>query len=326
MVVETQSRVYASSALDKGPSYYEYSTYKLAYGDIDNYTVLEPIGRGKYSQVFKGRAKKKDLCIIKVLKPVREKKVCREAKILHTLRDTPSVVQMIDMVKDRVSGTRSFIFKYQVHVDTRSLFKELQVADIRYYIGTLLRALDRIHSMGIMHRDIKPHNLIINPETKEIRIIDWGLAEYYLPGTHYSVGVASMHFKAPELLVGQKYYDYSLDIWSLGCVLCEILFSRTPMFNGSSNEDQLVKIVKVLGTDDLALYLKKQEILLPLSTTQQLKSCPRNKEWPRTNALALTKEEKKDLLELVEGMLKYNHQERLTAKECLALPFFSKAN
>lgn len=321
--VETQSRVYAMRALERGSSYYGYETYKLVYGDIDNYSVQELVGRGKYSTVFRGKTKEKKTCIIKVLKPIKEKKICREAKILHTLKGIPSIVQILDIVRDKVTGTKSFIFAYQRHTETRSLFPQFTLDDIRYYMRVLLEALDTIHSMGIMHRDIKPHNLIIDGETREIKIIDWGLAEYYLPNTYYSVGVASLHFKAPELLVGQKYYDYSLDIWSLGCVLSEIIFNQVPMFNGRTNEDQLLKIVKVLGTDDLHKYIKSQNLHLSSNLLPHIKILPPHRNLPSIKPdLYIEKKDKDNLLQLINGMLIYNHQERLTARECLNLPFF----
>ena len=72
--------------------------------------------------------------------------------------------------------------------------------------------------MGIMHRDVKPHNIIIDHKKRELRLIDWGLAEFYVPGQEYNVRVASRYFKGPELLVDNLLYDYSLDIWSLGCM------------------------------------------------------------------------------------------------------------
>jgi casein kinase II subunit alpha len=70
-----------------------------------------------------------------------------------------------------------------------------------------------------MHRDVKPHNIIINPKTKELTLIDFGLAEYYVPGQKYKVKVASRPFKPPELLLGYTTYDYSLDMWCAGCAL-----------------------------------------------------------------------------------------------------------
>lgn len=72
--------------------------------------------------------------------------------------------------------------------------------------------------MGIIHRDVKPHNIIIDHKKRELRLIDWGLAEFYFPNQEYNVRVASRYFKGPELLLDNMLYRYSLDIWSLGCM------------------------------------------------------------------------------------------------------------
>jgi len=87
----------------------------------------------------------------------------------------------------------------------------------------ILEGLEFCHSMGIMHRDIKPHNIMIDHNSKKLRIIDWGLAEFYHPKQDYNCRVASRYFKGPELLLGYRFYDYSLDIWSLGCMLAGIV-------------------------------------------------------------------------------------------------------
>lgn len=92
-------------------------------------------------------------------------------------------------------------------------------------------------------------------EEKEVKIIDWGLSEFYFPGKDYNVRVASRYFKSPELLLNYNYYDYSLDIWSLGCMFAGIIFQKEPFFMGNNNQDQLEKITKVLGTEGLIEYI-----------------------------------------------------------------------
>ena len=74
-----------------------------------------------------------------------------------------------------------------------------------------------------MHRDVKPGNVMINARTRQLRLIDWGLAEFYHPGQSYHVRVGSRYYKSPELLVGFRRYDYSLDMWSVGCMFASMV-------------------------------------------------------------------------------------------------------
>ena len=104
--------------------------------------------------------------------------------------------------------------------------------------------------------------VMIDHEKRELRLIDWGLAEFYHAGREYNVRVASRYFKGPELLVDLQEYDYALDMWSLGCMVAGMIFRREPFFHGHDNYDQLVKIVKVLGTEELFRYLDAYDLEL----------------------------------------------------------------
>ena len=114
----------------------------------------------------------------------------------------------------------------RTHADFKVLYPTLTDYDIRYYIFELLKALDYCHSNGIMHRDVKPHNVMIDHSKRQLRLIDWGLAEFYHPGREYNVRVASRYFKGPELLVDLQEYDYQLDMWSLGCMFAGMIFRK----------------------------------------------------------------------------------------------------
>jgi casein kinase II subunit alpha len=116
-------------------------------------------------------------------------------------------------------------------VDFRSLIPEMADMEVRFYLYELLKviitikkALDFCHSRGIMHRDVKPQNIIVNPKKQVLKLIDWGLAEFYHMGQDYNVRVASRYFKGPELLVDYNYYDYSLDVWSTGAMFASMVF------------------------------------------------------------------------------------------------------
>jgi len=152
------------------------------------------VGRGKYSEVFEGiNVVNYQKCVIKVLKPVKKKKIKREIKILQNLSGGPNIVALLDVVRDNQVGTSftvkynsmcwrwcgsywyyqsktpSLIFEYVNNTDFRSLYPKFVDYDVRFYIFELLKALDFCHSKGIMHRDVKPHNVMIDHEKRKVR-------------------------------------------------------------------------------------------------------------------------------------------------------------
>lgn len=153
------------------------------YSEQQDYEVVRKIGRGKYSEVFAGvNVINNTKCVVKILKPVKKKKIKREIKILQNLCGGKNVIQLLDVVRDSQSKTPSLVFEFIDNLDFKTLYPTLSDYDIRYYMFELLKALDFSHANGIMHRDVKPHNVMIDHEKKELRLIDWGLAEFYHPG------------------------------------------------------------------------------------------------------------------------------------------------
>jgi len=248
----SRARVYADVNVHRPRDYWDYEALTVNWGDQEEYEVIRKIGRGKYSEVFEGiNVVNSTKCVIKILKPVKKKKIKREIKILQNMCGGTNIIQLLDVVRDPQSKTPSLIFEHVNNTDFKILYPTLTDYDIRYYIFELLKALDYCHSNGVMHRDVKPHNVMIDHEKRQLRLIDWGLAEFYHPGREYNVRVASRYFKGPELLVDLQEYDYSLDMWSLGCMFAGMIFRKEPFFHGHDNYDQLVKIAKVLGTEEL---------------------------------------------------------------------------
>lgn len=169
--------------------------------------------------------------VLKVLKPVKKSKIKREIKILKALNGHPGIIGLRDVVRDPASKSITLVtlalrqvFDHLDNVDFRSLISTTMTdLDIRFYLYELLKALDFCHSKGVMHRDVKPQNIIVNPHKRILKLIDWGLAEFYHMGQDYNVRVASRYFKGPELLVNYNYYDYSLDIWSTGAMFASMV-------------------------------------------------------------------------------------------------------
>lgn len=318
------SRVYADANESRGREWWDYDNLALQWGTQDHFEILQKVGRGKYSEVFEGvnmSTSTYDKCIIKVLKPVKKKKIKREIKILQNLMGGPNVVQLIDVVRDPQSKTPSIITEYIDNTDFKVLYPTFSDYDVRYYIFELLKALDFCHSRGIMHRDVKPHNVMIDHEKRKLRLIDWGLAEFYHPHTEYNVRVASRYFKGPELLVDFQEYDYSLDMWSLGCMFASMIFRKEPFFHGHDNYDQLVKICKVLGTDDFQVYLDKYKIELDSHYDVILGRYPR-KPWSRFVTPENQHFVSDEAIDFLDKLLRYDHQERLTAQEAQNHPYF----
>ncbi len=88
-----------------------------------------------------------------------------------------------------------------------------------------------------MHRDVKPSNIIFDEKTKKIKLIDWGLSEFYLEGQEYHTRVSSRPYKGPELLIAYKKYDFAMDLWSVGCMLGGYIFKKNYFFLGKDNDD-----------------------------------------------------------------------------------------
>nr|XP_028962677.1 casein kinase II subunit alpha-2-like isoform X1 [Malus domestica]XP_028962678.1 casein kinase II subunit alpha-2-like isoform X1 [Malus domestica] len=352
----SRARVYADVNVQRPRDYWDYESVTLQWGEQDDYEVVRKIGRGKYSEVFEGvNVTKNEKCVMKILKPVMKKKIKREMKILQNLCGGTNIVKLLDIVRDEHSKTPSLIFEYVNSADFKVLYPTLTDYDVRYYIYELLKALDYCHSQGIMHRDVKPHNVMIDHDLRKLRLIDWGLADFYHPGKEYNVRVASRHYKGPELLVDLQDYDYSLDLWSLGCMFAGMIFRKEQFFYGHDNQDQLVKIATVYFSslawnrkihlhDQIVMverwfwasgsYLtQKGKASLCLSFCQMmLKRCSciskaieqSRKPW----SIFINAENQHlvspEAIDFLDKLLRYDHQERLTAREAMAHAYFSQ--
>jgi len=185
---------------------------------------------------------------------------------------------------------------------------------VKFYIYQICRSLSYIHSLGICHRDIKPQNLLINPGTHELKLCDFGSAKVLVEGEANVSYICSRYYRAPELLFGAIEYTGAIDMWSSGCVMAELLLSQ-PIFAGESAIDQLVEIIKVLGTPS------RDEVNLMNPDYDDYKKFPVIKAKAWVNIFPSCQPV---VIDLISKMLLYSPNERIHPLVACTHPFFDE--
>ncbi|KAL0877848.1 hypothetical protein Bca101_027554 [Brassica carinata] len=237
----------------------------------DSYEKLEKIGQGTYSSVYKARDLEtgKIVAMKKVrfvnMDPESVRFMAREILILRKL-DHPNVMKLEGLVTSRLSSSLYLVFEYMEH-DLAGLaatpgikFSESQ---IKCYMQQLFRGLEHFHRRGILHRDIKGSNLLVNNEGV-LKIGDFGLANFYRGNGDMQLTsrVVTLWYRAPELLLGASEYGPAIDLWSAGCILAE-LFAGKPIMPGRTEVEQMHKIFKLCGSPSEDYW---RRATLPLAT------------------------------------------------------------
>jgi glycogen synthase kinase 3 beta len=185
---------------------------------------------------------------------------------------------------------------------------------LKLYCYQMFRGLAYIHGLGICHRDIKPQNILVNNSACQLRICDFGSAKQLIEGEPNISYICSRYYRAPELIFGNTSYTTALDVWSTGCVIGELLLNE-PLFPGDSNSDQLLEIIKVLGTptDEQVRSMNPalKEFVFPY-----IQPCP----WKKV----FKSEVDPLLLDLLSKVLTYSPQKRLHPLEALLHPYFDE--
>ncbi|CAL1412834.1 unnamed protein product [Linum trigynum] len=236
----------------------------------EDYVKLDKVGSGTYSNVYKARDRESGKIVaLKKVKldtsePESVKFMAREIMILQKL-DHPNIVKLEGIATSRLQYSLYLVFDF-MQTDLQTVIsryeRQLTEPQVKSYMQQLLSGLQHCHDKGILHRDIKGANLLID-KYGMLKIADFGLANYYStkPKRPLTSRVVTLWYRAPELLLGSTDYGVGIDLWSAGCLMAE-MFSGRPIMPGRTEVEQLHRIFKLCGTPSED-YWKK----LKLSTT-----------------------------------------------------------
>ncbi|XP_039068968.1 cyclin-dependent kinase G-2-like isoform X2 [Hibiscus syriacus] len=228
---------------------------------VDEFERLNKIDEGTYGVVF--RAKDKKTGEIVALKKVKMEKE-REGFPLTSLREInillsshhPSIVDVKEVVVGSSLDSIFMVMEYMEH-DLKALMETMKQpfsqSEVKCLMLQLLEGVKYLHDNWVLHRDLKTSNLLLNNQG-DLKICDFGLARQYgSPLKPYTHLVVTLWYRAPELLLGARQYFTAIDMWSLGCIMAELL-SKEPLFNGKTEFDQLYKIFRTLGTPNETIW------------------------------------------------------------------------
>lgn len=289
---------------------------------LSDYTPIKLLGKGAFGTVYSAQSPTKEIVAIKkVLEDPHYKN--RELSIM-TLLHNQNCIALKSSFKTKDPKTE----KVYLHIIMEYLPLSLSgfistyrqqrmyppIFFVKLFAFQLFSGLNYLHQIGVTHRDIKPQNILVDPENGVLKICDFGSAKKIKPGETSIAYIASRFYRAPELVLGSTHYSFSIDIWAAGCVIAEIINSGSPLYQGRDSLDQINQIMKVIGPptkDDLNSFDCHIELsLFPSELTPLQTLLPRH--TPQ------------DLLDLLTKIFVYNPSSRPSAQECLMHSCFNE--
>ena len=277
------------------------------------------IGEGTYGVVYKARdfATGEIVALKKIRLEAEDEGIpgtaIREISLLKELQH-PNIVRLYDVVHTPNRLTLVFEFlDLDLKKYTDAIAGGLELPMLRQLLFQLVRGIAYCHQQKVLHRDLKPQNLLINREG-ELKLADFGLARAFgIPVRQYTHEVVTLWYRAPDVLMGSRRYTAPVDIWSIGCIIAEMHNGR-PLFPGTSEADQLDLIFRLLGTPGEAVY--PGIAALPDYKPAAYRQCP------RPESLAhLVEGLPAEGVDLMTRMLQFDPGKRITAREALEHPF-----
>ncbi|KAM9856074.1 cyclin-dependent kinase 16 [Aulostomus maculatus] len=295
------------------------SLSEIGFGKLETYIKLDKLGEGTYATVYKGRSKlTENLVALKEIRLEHEEgapcTAIREVSLLKDLKHA-NIVTLHDIIHTQKSLT--LVFEY-LDKDLKQYLDDcgntIHVHNVKLFLFQLLRGLSYCHRRKVLHRDLKPQNLLIN-ERGELKLADFGLARAKsIPTKTYSNEVVTLWYRPPDILLGSTDYSTHIDMWGVGCIFYEMATGR-PLFPGSTVEEELHFIFKLLGTPT--------ELSWPgISSNEEFVAY----NYPQYRAERLSNHTPRlssEGVELLSRFLQFEGKKRISADRSMTHPYFS---
>eukprot|EP01136_Pigoraptor_vietnamica_P020542 Opistho-1_new@69558 len=290
---------------------------------MDRYEKIEKLGEGTYGVVYKAQNQETgDIVALKSIRLDSEEEgvpctAIREISLLKELKHV-NIVRLHDVL--HTDKKLTLVFEYcdqdlKKYMDGQG--GDIGVMTMKSFLFQLLKGVAFCHEHRVLHRDLKPQNLLIN-KRGELKLADFGLARAFgIPVRQYSHEVVTLWYRAPDILMGSRRYSTSIDIWSAGCIFAEMAAGGRPLFPGSSTSDQLTRIFKVLGTPSEETWPGVSELPEWKADFPVFKPVPLHTVLPMIDPYGL---------DLLQRMLQYQPELRISAEEAMNHPYFHDLN
>ncbi|SBT82324.1 protein kinase, putative [Plasmodium ovale] len=315
--------------------------------EFPKYRLVKLIGKGTFGKVYYAIDLSTQEAVAIKRAPKWRNKVSREVDLLKKMKHSTNIVNIKSIfytMTERGFRIQNIVFKYMTYSlgkyirlkkqeKRENKYDRISPVDLRSIIYQICLGLKHMHEHNFAHRDLKPDNILIDLETPNIKveICDLGSAKRVENNIISIPYICSRWYRAPELLCGSMYYTTDVDLWSLGCIIFELIH-LCPLFPGKFKKDefseecsQIINLIEVLGSPKMSFYESIKDYtsgknILLIKELCEFDIQPLS--WSHILGSSLEKEEK-ELINIIDGLLKWNPNERLKIDAVLGNPYFS---